>query len=102
MTRNLCASQKYHKWDHFLTFTCNAKQHFGTAPIKNWVDNCGWEKYYQDFGELEEDEKEEIQEAIINASAGLILRVWEEATELFLDYLQKSPSSPFNKVLTFF
>ena len=29
MVRNLCASQKYHKMDLFLTFTCNQKKHFG-------------------------------------------------------------------------
>ena len=26
--RNLCASQKYHKMDFFLTFTCNQSEHF--------------------------------------------------------------------------
>ena len=41
MVRNLCYSEKYHKWSHFLTFTCNQKNHFGTAPIKNWMDDDG-------------------------------------------------------------
>ena len=35
MVRNLCFSQKYFLWTHFLTFTCNKKHHFGTSNIKN-------------------------------------------------------------------
>ena len=38
------ASQKYHKFDVFLTFTYNMKLHFGTKPIKNWIDAMlSWE-----------------------------------------------------------
>ena len=39
MVRNLCFSQKYFPWDHFLMYICNQKNHFGTAPIKNWIDD---------------------------------------------------------------
>ena len=42
--RNLCASQKYHKMDFFLTFTCNQSDHFGVSKIKNCLDSCDWEK----------------------------------------------------------
>ena len=38
MVRNLCASQRYHVMTHFLTFTCNMRKHFGTKPIKLWID----------------------------------------------------------------
>ena len=39
VVRNLCASQKYHHMDFFITLTCNQKKHFGVAPIKNWIDS---------------------------------------------------------------
>ena len=32
---NLCASQKYHDMDFFITLTCNQKKRFGVAPIQN-------------------------------------------------------------------
>ena len=35
MVKNLCSSQKPHQWDNLLTNTCNQRNHFGTAPIKN-------------------------------------------------------------------
>ena len=34
----LMARQKYHQFDMFVTFTCNKNLHFGTKPIKEWVD----------------------------------------------------------------
>eukprot|EP00957_Ditylum_brightwellii_P127618 9732178-Ditylum_brightwellii.AAC.1 len=39
VVHNLCASQKYHHMDFFVTLMCNQKKHFGLAPIKNWLDS---------------------------------------------------------------
>ena len=39
MVKNLCSSQEYYEWDVFLTFTCNMRKHFGTRPIREWLDN---------------------------------------------------------------
>lgn len=57
MVRNLCASQKNNTHSHFLTFTCNQKLHFGTAPIKSWVDNFDHACDCQHYKNLEDDEK---------------------------------------------
>ena len=43
---NLCASQKYHKMDFFLTFTCNQSDHFGVSKVKNWLDSRDWENIF--------------------------------------------------------
>ena len=102
MVRNLCFSQKYHQWDYFLTFTCNQKNHFGTSPIKNWIDNKGWTSHYPDYSILEEDEKEEISDAILRTASNLLLQIWEEVTALLVNYLQKSVSSPFKKLCAIF
>lgn len=37
--RNLCASQRHHPMDFFITLTCNQKKHFGVAPLCNWFDS---------------------------------------------------------------
>ena len=47
--RNLCSSQRYHKMDYFLTFTCNQKEHFGMSKIKRWIDEGEWMKYFSGF-----------------------------------------------------
>ena len=49
MVRNLCASQIYHTMHYFLTFTCNQKLHFGTSPIKCWIDGDKWKHNFNFF-----------------------------------------------------
>lgn len=58
MGKNLCISQKFHEWNHFLTFTCNQKNHFGVAPIKNWIDFGWWKDGYINFTDLDELSKQ--------------------------------------------
>ena len=39
---NLMSSYKYHGFGMFVTFTCNNKKHFGTKPMKEWIDGNAW------------------------------------------------------------
>ena len=68
MVNNLCASQKYHKMDYFVTYTCNQAEHFGVCNIKNWVDNGEWNDHYPEFHFLPDFGKKEIHEAVVQAS----------------------------------
>ena len=102
IVKNLCSSQAYHSFDYFITYTVNQKQHFGVKMIKIWVDSAEWEQHYPDFHILPKHEQKEIREAMIQASAGLLLRNWQETTMLFINYIRKSPSSPFKKVNSIF
>lgn len=95
MVKNLSASQKYHSMDFFLTFTCNMKKHFGVSFLKNWIDGVEWENYYPDFHDLDDVEKNEIRQAVQQAAGPLILRNWLEVRKYFIEYLLKSPSSPY-------
>ena len=78
------------------------KTHFGTSPIKNWIDGIEWKSHFPNFYDLELDEQKEIEHAVLESSAGLLLRIWEEVFLLFIDYLRKSPSSPFKKLNAIF
>ena len=102
MVRNLCSAQQWHSMDLFLTFTCNMKKHFGTKIVKEWVDGEEWKKSFDGYEEHDEFEKKEIDQALSQASSTLLLRIWQEVCELFLNYLKESPSSPYKNVLTIF
>jgi predicted GIY-YIG superfamily endonuclease len=98
MVKNLCTSQKYVKWDYFLTFTANQSCHFGLKPIRKWIENKGWASIYPGYNDLNETYQREIDDAVNQASAGLMLRVWEEVSILFLEFITKSPHSPYLNV----
>ena len=102
MVKNLCASQKYHKMDFFLTFTCNQSTHFGVKAIKNWIDDCMWNKYFHGYQNLTSQENNEIKGALDQAASGLLLRNWMEVRKILIDYLYSSPSCPYAPLISFF
>ena len=102
MVRNLTAAQKYYMMDYFVTFTCNQKKHFGTKPIKTWIDGDEWKQYYPGYFDLTSRERKEIKDQLLQASAGLLLRAWNETCRYFLEFLRTSSSSPFKNVLCMF
>lgn len=61
MVKNLTAAQKYHLMDYFVTFTCNQSKHFGTKPIKNWLDWGGWKRHVKDYDRMTSEEQDEIK-----------------------------------------
>ena len=102
MVKNLCTSQEYFEWDVFLTFTCNMRKHFGTKPIREWLDKDEWIYLYPYWDSYSIFEQEEIKQAIHQAASGLLLRVWEEVSAIFIEYLSNSSSSPFKKLIATF
>ena len=102
MVRNLCSSQIYHKQDVFLTFTNNTKKHFGTKVVKLYIDEGSWKKNITDYEDLDLLEKKEMEDSINQASSVLLVTIWQEVCCLFLDYLRKSPSSPYKSVRSLF
>ena len=98
IVKGLCASNYYIAMDFFDTYTCNQLHHFGVKGIKRWVDSIEWENNYEGFHQLDVSSQEEIRKAMSQASSTLLLRNWQEVSKLFVEYLQKSPSSPFRRV----
>ena len=84
--------------DFFDTYTCNQLRHFGVKNIKQWIDSNEWKECYEGFDLLDSSSKAEVKEAITQASLTLLLQNWQEVSKLFIDYLQKSPTSPFRRV----
>ena len=102
MVRNLCSSQRWHRMDVFLTFTCNMKKHFGTKIVKKWVDSGVWKKRFPNYYDLDPSEKEEIDQSVLEASSSLLQRIWQEVCHLFLKYVKNSPKSPYKSVRSIF
>ena len=85
MVKNLSSSQRYiGSHDFFITLTCNMKKHFGTAPIKAWVDGDDWLQHYPDRNILTDAEINEVKTSLNQASSGLFLRVWQEISKFSL------------------
>ena len=96
MVKNLSSSEKYiGSFDFFITLTCNMKKHFGTKPVKEWIDSNELQKNLKGFNNLTNVEKNELNTALQQASGCLFVRIWEEVSKLFLDYLKNSKSSPY-------
>ena len=102
VVKNLCASQVYHPQTHFATYTCNQKKHFGVKKLKEWLDSNEWNKHYPGWNHLTCTEQEEITNAMHESSAVPLLRNWNEVTKLFINYIHKSPTSPFCNVGSIF
>ena len=102
MVKNLCSSQKYISWSYFLTFTANQSKHFGLKTIRKWIDTKGWQWKYPNYHSLNEKDQLEIDKAMDQASSGLMLRVWEEVSKLFLDFISTSKHSPYKNVKSTF
>jgi len=102
MAKNLCASQEYNEWQLFLTFTCNQKQHFGTKPLREWIDSNKWTMAFDNWNDMNEIQKDEMTTAFQQSSSIPLLRVWEEVSALFIRFLQKAPNSPFKKAAAIF
>ena len=78
------------------------KLHFGTKPIKEWIDGSDWIYHFPDFNKLNGDEKNEIKHSLEQAASSLFLRSWNESCRMFIDYIKTSPYSPFKSVDAFF
>ena len=66
------------------------------------IDSSDWHKKVEDFDDLNNQERDELATALKQASGCLFVRIWEEVSKLFLDYLKKSKSSPYKNVFAIF
>ena len=102
MVRNLCASQKHHKKTHFITLTCNQKQHFGIRKIKNWIDSEKWIQHIPCFDDLSYEHQNEIRKAIHQSASNRILRNWMEVRKALIEYIHTSICCSFYPVDSIF
>ena len=54
------------------------------------------------FHELNLTDQNEYIDAINQASSGLLLRIWQEVSQRFVNFIKNSPSSPFKKLRSIF
>ena len=100
IVRDLSASQEYDPMTFFLTFTCNQSKHFGVQKIKNWIDSGLWKNHFPKWNSLRRCKQEEIELAVTQSAAGLLLRLWIQVKKAFISYLYSSSTSPYFPVFS--
>ena len=49
MVKMLFSSQEHYEYNLFLTFAYDMRKHFGTRPIREWLDINSWKKNHPKF-----------------------------------------------------
>jgi len=93
----LAAAVAEKKVSYFFTHTPNASDHFGLAPIREWV--CSDEAVEANGGDRSKPGQfGEIRQALRQASGPVLLRNWMETARIYMDYITLSPERPLGKV----
>ena len=93
----LAAAVAEKKVSYFFTHTPNASDHFGLAPIRDWI--CSDEAIEANGGDpTNPGQYEEIRLALRQASGSIMLRNWMETARIYMDYITLSPERPLGKV----
>ena len=92
MVRGLAATQEYHKFNLFITFTCNQNETPGVAHLLEWKKSEEWMSNFEWYGTLSDAEREELIMAMEDASAVVLLRQWVNVRKVFLRYLMDKVS----------
>ena len=102
IVKNVCASQEYFQWNIFLTLNFNMRTIFCTKLICEFIDYNKWTMYLTNWNTYSFFQQQEIKRALFQTSSSLFLRVWEEVSAIFIDYISNSLSSIFLKMLEVF
>ena len=73
---------------YFLTLTCNQSQHPGVAPIFQAL-----QKYLVKY-----KGNEAMTKAIVQSEMVTMIRAWERAANILMDFIEKSPDQPLGPV----
>ena len=92
MVRGLAASQKFIKYELFITVTPNQRKTPGLSHITAHKRSLKWTKHFPDFHRLPLHEQNELIWAMEEASGLVILRQWLECRRFFLKYMMEKVS----------
>jgi DNA replication protein DnaC len=100
----LCAKMRQSGATYFGSHSANQRDHFGLKSIKRWIDSD--ELYSITLTELQARKltithflEDDVKRAIMESSTIVMLRHWQETTELYMRYICRSPERPLGKVL---
>ena len=81
----------------FFNLYWQPKKHFGIKPIRDWIDDEVWKNHYPDYNDLLGVTQKEINKSFNQASAGIMLCMWEEISLIFILFFKNSEHSPYKK-----
>ena len=97
VVNRLAAAVANREATYFFSHTANMKDHFGLAPIKEWIDSDEAVNRYCSGGETLK-ERQEIRQALQQEAAVTLLRVWMEVSILYMNYITNSKEQPLGEV----
>ena len=97
VVNKLAAAVSEKQATYFYTHTCNATEHFGVAPIRNWIESDEALEAWCDGTESFE-EKEEIRKSLRQTASVVLLRNWIEVSLLYMHYIEHSDDKPLGDV----
>jgi predicted GIY-YIG superfamily endonuclease len=99
----LTAAQRFYPAHIFLTLTCNQSKHPGLAKVKAHLDSRAGARAHPGYHSMNVAQQAEVEKAMYNSAASLLLRNWMEARKMLMEYIAKSPEMPLGaKVLSMF
>ena len=100
----LCAKMRDRGATYFGSHSANQHDHFGLKSIKEWIDSD--ELHKLTMNELldhkctsTETLQDQCKTSIMECSTIILLRHWQETTELYMNYICHSPEEPLGKVM---
>ena len=82
---------------YFFTHTPNASDHFGLAPLREWL--CSDEALVCNGADLlDPDNCEEVRTALKQSASIVLLRNWIETAIIYMNYISESEECPLGEV----
>ena len=98
----ICVHQKMMLVGLTLQLLLKINKNNGTKPIWDWIDDKGWKNRYPNNNDLLSITQKEVNKSFNQESTGILLRVWEEVSLIFILFTNNSEHSPYKKVGAFF
>ena len=99
LVNKISASCSWRMPTYFYTHTCSMKTHFGMRIIWEWITSD--EIVSSLCNEVTPHEINDWRKSLIESAGVMLLQIWMELVQIWLQYISKSPDMPAGKMLQF-
>ena len=95
---DLASTQKWLKFDLFMTWTCNQSEHPGIKHLHSFKESMEWTQYIPDYEGLRSWNKNHVKRSYEAAYGSILSHCWMEVRKLWLECITYSTSSILGRV----